>query len=344
MKKVLLAASMSAVLMAGSWDVTPTIGGVFPEGNLDLKNQLNVGLRVGKYIDTTILSKIEVGAEFTSVNYKSVAMSGGGFHPAENTKIARYFVNFIKEFDITSKTAIYGLVGAGWEDITNEKYENDDSGFGHYGLGLKYSITEALSVKGEVRHSIKFDHGDNNVFASVGASYKFGTQPAQEVIEPKMEPVKPTEVKPAEVKTVIKDSDNDGVTDDKDLCPNTPAGQKVDAVGCVKVITLKINFGFDDTTITNEFDAQIKKVADILNSEKAYNVNVEGHADATGSEAYNVDLSQRRAEVVSKRLQELGISKDRISAKWFGSSEPVASNDTKEGRAENRRVDTTFAK
>lgn len=333
MKKILVAVGLATAMFASPIEITPTVTGTHPEGNLDLDNQLAAGLRVGYNLDYLLLDKIEVGAEFAWGKYKSV--NGAA---KERTKIGRYFVNAIKEFDITQKLAFYGLVGVGYEDIRNEMYNNDDSAFGQYGAGLRYALNESLSLRAELRHGIKFDHGDNNLFATLGATYRFG-QVAEDAPEPVM-PVEETPVAPV----VYGDSDGDGVTDDKDLCPNTPKGAQVDAFGCVKVISLKVNFGFDNAEITPEFDDQIKKVAAILNSEKDYKVRLEGNTDTSGPAEYNMMLSEKRAKAVAARLAELGVAQNRITTEWFGETRPIADNNTREGRIENRRVDASFSK
>lgn len=344
MKKVLIATGLATALFASPFEITPTIGAGFPEHNLDLKNQLNAGLRIGYNFNYLLLDKIEIGAEFTNAEYKSVKGSA-----EEKTKIGRYFVNAIKEFDLSQKFALYGLAGVGYEDIRKELYENDDSGFGQYGFGVRYALNEALSLRLEARHAIKFDHGDNNFFTTLGFTYRFGTQSSDEaVVEEESQPqqavvVEEKKSQPAPV--VYGDSDNDGVTDDKDLCPNTPAGEIVDAVGCVKVISLKmVNFGFGKSEITSSFDEEIQKVAAVLNSESDYKVRIEGHTDSTGPATYNMKLSEERAKAVSNRLVELGVDESRIMTEWFGETRPIADNSTPEGRAENRRVDTSFAK
>ena len=68
-------------------------------------------------------------------------------------------------------------------------------------------------------------------------------------------------------------------------------------------------------------------------------VRVEGHTDSRGKDSYNLDLSQRRAEAVSTYLQGRGIDSDRLVAEGFGETQPIADNDTKSGRSENRRVE-----
>ena len=68
---------------------------------------------------------------------------------------------------------------------------------------------------------------------------------------------------------------------------------------------------------------------------------VEGHTDSIGSEAYNLRLSERRANAVADYMESQGISSSRITTKGWGKSKPVADNRTKEGRAKNRRVEIT---
>ena len=83
----------------------------------------------------------------------------------------------------------------------------------------------------------------------------------------------------------------------------------------------------------------IDQLAAFLNKYPNKNVNVEGHTDSVGSEAYNMTLSQHRAESVRSAIMARGISPDRITAKGFGELYPVASNDNPAGRQQNRRVE-----
>jgi OmpA-OmpF porin, OOP family len=73
-------------------------------------------------------------------------------------------------------------------------------------------------------------------------------------------------------------------------------------------------------------------------------VEVDGHADSTGAAAYNMTLSEKRAEAVKKYFVDQGIDPDRLTTKGFGITKPAASNDTREGRAKNRRVELTPVK
>ena len=73
-------------------------------------------------------------------------------------------------------------------------------------------------------------------------------------------------------------------------------------------------------------------------------VTIEGHADATGTEQYNLDLSKRRAAAVQKYITGKGVDQARVSIAFFGESKPVESNATKEGRRKNRRVEFRIVK
>ena len=80
-------------------------------------------------------------------------------------------------------------------------------------------------------------------------------------------------------------------------------------------------------------------MVDYLNENPEFNVELQGHTDSTGPKAWNDTLSQMRADSVKDFLVAHGIAADRLTAKGYGSSDPIASNDTPEGRHQNRRVD-----
>ena len=146
---------------------------------------------------------------------------------------------------------------------------------------------------------------------------------------------------------VIQDSDKDGVFDDRDKCPDTPSGTKVDKNGCplavCKVITLDLEFDFNKADIKAKDHDKLKIVAESMKSFDTATVLIEGHTDSKGSPNYNMKLSQRRADAVRKFIiEQHGIAAERLTTKGFGETKPVASNATEAGRAKNRRVDAIF--
>ncbi|CBV42397.1 OmpA family protein [Halomonas elongata] len=136
------------------------------------------------------------------------------------------------------------------------------------------------------------------------------------------------------------DSDGDGVPDYQDQCPGTPAGAEVNALGCVEDLVLQdVNFEFDSAQLTMGAESVLTDVASKLRANENVRVRIEGHTDSVGPAQYNKDLSQRRADSVASFLASQGIAANRMTTIGYGEEQPVASNDTKAGRAENRRVE-----
>lgn len=180
------------------------------------------------------------------------------------------------------------------------------------------------------------------------------------------------------------DTDGDGVTDKDDKCPGTPKGYKVDASGCPfdtdkdgvideedecpTVFGLKelkgcpkkelsaeeleaqkmkvgpVYFETNKATFTAAEKSKIDNLLNLLKENSNYNVNITGHADSQGADNYNMNLSKNRASSVLKALTAGKISKKRITTKGLGETKPVATNDTPEGRALNRRVEFEVTK
>lgn len=100
-----------------------------------------------------------------------------------------------------------------------------------------------------------------------------------------------------------------------------------------------INFAYNSATVAPQFQRTLDQVAQVLGEYNQTYIDVYGHTDSIGSDAYNQDLSERRASSVAAYLSSRGVQSARIGTRGFGESEPIASNDTEEGRAANRRVE-----
>lgn len=146
------------------------------------------------------------------------------------------------------------------------------------------------------------------------------------------------------------DSDGDGVPDELDRCPGTARGVKVDANGCPIEENIGANrrfedvhFEFDRSDITDYGKAILDNAASAIkglsNKYPKIKVELSGHTDWIGTDAYNQALSERRANVVKVYLTRKGIEGERISTYAYGESKPIATNDTPEGRALNRRTE-----
>ncbi|WP_303722223.1 OmpA family protein [Malonomonas rubra] len=101
----------------------------------------------------------------------------------------------------------------------------------------------------------------------------------------------------------------------------------------------EVSFDSNSATIKSTFHSPLNKIADIMNRYPRTQIVVVGHTDSVGSEQYNLDLSLRRANAVAEYLMLRGIDRQRLGTEGRGELEPIATNDTESGRAQNRRVE-----
>lgn len=147
-----------------------------------------------------------------------------------------------------------------------------------------------------------------------------------------------------------KDSDGDGVYDGVDKCPGTPAGTPVDAAGCPKAKPLieeerrtlvleGVQFEVDSAKLTAGSAAVLDRVAESLLGWPEVRIEVGGYTDSSGSDAYNLKLSERRAAAAREYLTGKGVAGNRMTSRGYGEANPIGDNGTKTGRAKNRRVE-----
>jgi OOP family OmpA-OmpF porin len=155
------------------------------------------------------------------------------------------------------------------------------------------------------------------------------------------------------------DSDGDGVPDYLDKCPNTPLGVQVDSDGCpIKkevtkdtvvitkpgeveslVLSGDANFEFNKSKLLPNAYAVLDSIVSTMKAHVEYKWEVGGYTDKVGSDKYNTKLSQRRAKAVVDYLVSKGVIRKNIKAVGYGKANPIATNDTLEGRSMNRRVE-----
>ena len=121
-------------------------------------------------------------------------------------------------------------------------------------------------------------------------------------------------------------------------------GAKVERVGEGIKITFSSGILFDvgQADLKDQFEGELSQLATILNKYEDTNILLAGHTDSTGSEEYNLELSRKRAQSVADYLAFQNVDSARFTTKGFGPSDPVASNDTEYGRAQNRRVEVAI--
>jgi OmpA-OmpF porin, OOP family len=138
------------------------------------------------------------------------------------------------------------------------------------------------------------------------------------------------------------DSDNDGIADSSDSCPGSDSGAVVDSSGCklTKSISLEsVLFSSGTANITGSSQNNLEQVLDVLKENEHLSFEIAGHTDSAGNYGKNVKLSENRAQAVRQFLIDNGIAPERLTAKGYGPDQPLATNDTKDGRSKNRRVE-----
>ena len=136
------------------------------------------------------------------------------------------------------------------------------------------------------------------------------------------------------------DSDGDGIVDSQDKCPDTPKGERVDATGCPfnkELLLQGVKFETNSAELLPESIPVLDRAIATLKRYPELNIEVAGHTDSRGSDAYNLQLSARRAETVLKYLRDGGVT-NTLTSRGYGERQPIASNDTDDGRQQNRRV------
>ncbi|MCA1929168.1 OmpA family protein [Rheinheimera sp.] len=234
-----------------------------------------------------------------------------------------------------TNTGFYVLGGLKHLDVDN----TDDATALNMGVGYRQYLNERVSLFGEANRlqGIGDSFADANI--KLGLSVLFGDAPVVAEPTPAPEPVQAPVV-------VVADSDKDGVPDSNDLCPGTPSTDKVDATGCSIFtekevnFTLKAQFDNDSSVIKPEYNAEIADLAAFLKRFPGTDVEIGGHASNVGAAAYNMKLSERRADAVAKVLvNEHGISSSRVSVKGYGVTRPKVEGNTAAAHAANRRIE-----
>lgn len=236
----------------------------------------------------------------------------------------------------------YGRAGVALMDnspVGNAPYSQRNSTQMLVGAGLEYATQLGVGLRAEV---ISFDADAQ--YAQLGLIYRLGRQPQQkqrEIFHARRENAVAPVPGIAAARVTPKDGDNDGVADASDKCPATKAGATVTSEGCAVFDGALAGVNFYSTSARLTFEAKrvLNEVADVLAEYPHVRISVQAHTDSVGSTAYNQDLSQRRARTVVRYLGQHGIDTELLVPTAFGESQPIANNNTVEGRARNRRVE-----
>lgn len=320
------------------------------------ENGLYTGAALGIELTPSTQFQVEYGVSNTDgvgVN-RTTGNDVPGSFDAEQEMISGNFLIGFEEFSGYTDNAFkpYALIGAGRskievEDASGDFITGSKDTIGNLGLGAMYRINDALSLRGEARAIHNFDNNWWEGMALAGLEVVLGGHLAPTVAVPPMqEPL--VDTAPVVVVESDLDSDGDGVPDSIDACPGTPMNVVVDERGCPVPVDitdelkmeLRVFFDNDKSTIKNQYKPEIAKVAEKMREYPNSTARIEGHASKTGPSArYNQRLSEARAVAVKSMLtNEFGIEPNRLSTVGYGYDQPIADNNTEEGRAMNRRV------
>jgi OOP family OmpA-OmpF porin len=346
MRKTLLISALlaSSLLMAQeyNYEVTPVVGYNIAEGNLELDNQVLYGAEL-QYNGFNSPIKPELSVLYTDADYENSTIT---------TDIYRIALNGVYEYGKIGMIKPLAKIGFGYETMDKHLADNKDSAFFNAGIGAKVPFTDAIALKLESVYMLKNNNGrlDSNLALLAGLNFAFGpkAQPAP-VAAPAPTPAPvaapaPTPKPAPAPKPVDGDDDKDGVLNSIDKCPTTPAGHKVDSEGCSKLVNLHVNFDTASYKVKDAYQSKVKEFADFMKSMPNYDAKIVGHTDSVGSDKSNQTLSENRANAVKNLIIKEGVSASRVSSNGMGEKAPVATNDTAEGKAENRRIEAELIK
>ena len=381
MKKLLLipALMLGTVSMAKQFDyeLTPVIGYNVSEGNLGLEDQYMIGAEI-QYNGFDYAIKPELSYIYS--NAKQIS----DVKDTPNIDINRIALNGVYEFgEDGDKILPLVKAGLGYEFMPDTAINKNESGvFFGAGVGAKIPLMDnnRLALKLEAVYEAKYtdlrnSNFDSNVALLAGITLAFGADDfkfpkdnseelakanaaaaeaqaradaAKRDADAAKRKAKAAAAASAAAAAALlaanADSDNDGVKNTIDKCPDTPAGYAVNAQGCMININLNINFDNASSNIDRGSEKNAQTFSKLLKASPSYNVDILGFTDSVGSEAFNQKLSQKRADAVKSMLVNQGVNKARISAKGMGEANPVSDNSTKEGRADNRRIEAKLIK
>ncbi|MGY0558458.1 MULTISPECIES: OmpA family protein [unclassified Lysobacter] len=250
----------------------------------------------------------------------------------------------------------YALFGLGYQRA-EEEYDNfpsanspgerkDGNLAAKVGFGLQGDVGR-VGVRTELAYRADFDDQSvaapnedwfGDLLASVGVVVPLGPEPVAAVA--------PAPVAPS---CADLDDDGDGVNNCDDKCPDSQAGQTIGPDGCPVPVSIDlkgVNFDFDKSTLRPDAVAILSEAVQILQRYPDLKVEVAGHTDSKGTDAYNQSLSERRATAVYDYLSSNGVDASRmVGPNGYGESRPIAPNtnpdgsDNPEGRAQNRRTE-----
>jgi OOP family OmpA-OmpF porin len=338
------------------WYLNPYFGVSYNDSaRLSDPNTLMVGLGLGRYVMPNLAVDM-----FIDRTERSASPTGRILLGDRRAMDSSMVGVAVRHFFTDAGWQPYLMAGLG---IVNHRSIVEDawSTALQFGGGLQYALDDAFKFRAElaVRHDMDGDSIPNrdsytDTLFNVGMTWSWGQSEATP--EPAAEPA----AKPEVVDDCsTKDDDGDGVNNCEDKCADSASGSIVGPDGCPQEIVIDlrgVNFLFDRPRPGQENSVDnagllpgsmeiLEQALDVLKRYPNVKVEVAGHTDSMGTDAYNQKLSERRASVVYNYLTSQGIDASRlIGPTGYGESQPIDTNDNKDGRQRNRRTELAVQK
>jgi OmpA-OmpF porin, OOP family len=309
---LLLAGPATAIEQPGQWYVTPMASITWFDEDRLVDDDIGVALSFGRAISENW------NLEFHAFGYQLDGL--------DETDYWGLGADAARVFYRGGRISPYLLGGGGW-NVKNREFGSDNkNGYVNAAFGFLTDIVPGGSValRTELRYRIDIQSPSlNDLMLNVGVQIPFGqpyARPTPVAAEPPPPPPPPP---PAAAPA-----------------PPPPPPPPPPAPTPGAIISLDgVTFAFDSDVVTSDERGTLREAVETLKRYPALRVEIAGHTDSVGSAAYNQNLSERRARSVLEYLVGAGIERDRLSARGYGQSEPVADNATDAGRAQNRRVE-----
>lgn len=260
-----------------------------------------------------------VGAELEG-GYMPLSLEGGG-------RAHLYSVRAHLLLQVPWRLSPFFVMGGGLLGLSSRSGGDSDRAL-HWGLGAKYYIKDWLSVRVDGRHIISAAEGPgqgntNHFQVTAGVSITLWrgwgrkTPKPEPELEPELQPML-SEARPQAISRAITMED-----------PSARISELLDGV----------HFAFDSAELKPNAFPALDLTISLLKQNPLVKVYVLGHTDNVGTDSYNLSLSERRAITVADYLRTHGVPEEQVELRWFGESQPLRSNETELGRAQNRRTE-----
>jgi OOP family OmpA-OmpF porin len=292
-----------AAAASDSWYLGGTLGHYDLDSERAIEGDIEgsqVGLQIGKYLTDNVALELGYGNNIGHDDFNVLTLTSVIFMGDDSADWRPYALLGLNQYDLDDSSNLV----AGHNSNSNQVL---------FGLGVSNMMTDSLQFRADVRGMGGMNEDGEDLGFQLSLNHVFGHKAAYS---------------PAPVTAAVP-------------APAPVVQEAPEEAPEVRTITIRLNveFEFNKDTVLAVYGDQLEAIAAAMSVHEDIELVLEGHTDSRGADSYNADLSSRRAAAVKQKLSaDYGIASNRISSVGYGESRPVASNETDEGRARNRRV------